>query len=67
MANMVTAEYSEDYLRADRAWIIFLINILFLVLAIVFVGLRIYTRVRLLPGTHGAEDWLLVSACVSYQ
>lgn len=60
-----TEAYSEAYLQENRGWIIILVNAVFLALALVFMGLRLYTRLRLLPGTQGLEDWLLTSACVS--
>lgn len=62
---MAFTEYSEAYLHASRAWIIVLVNAILLVLALIFMGLRLYTRIRLLPGRQGLEDWLLTSACVS--
>lgn len=64
-SSMASTEYSEAYLHDSRAWIIVLVNVIFLVLALIFMGLRLYTRIRLLPGRQGLEDWLLTSACVS--
>lgn len=63
--NMASTEHSEAYLNASRAWLIILLNVILLVLALGFFGLRLYTRIHLRPGTFGAEDWLLTSACVS--